>query len=41
MVPENDGMLAMLTAAGSTDIAIEDRPDGYLARARTPAGEDR
>lgn len=38
MVPENDGML---TAAGFTDMVIEDRPDSYLVGAQKPGGEDR
>lgn len=41
MVPENDGMLTMLTAAGLTDMGIEDRPDSYLVGAQKPGGEDR
>lgn len=41
MIPDDDEMSAMLTAAGFSDVSIEDQPDSYLARARKPGGEDR
>lgn len=40
MIPDSERMLEMLTAAGFTDVHIEDGADSYLACARKPTRED-